>query len=84
MRLCVLISHLYNRTTNSLPTVGVVKIIIFTNPPVHCWKVQKKEICVDTCTIQAAPSAAHGSVGTIAFKSGHAGKGTRKHSEHSY
>lgn len=51
-----MLSFLYNGTTNSLPTIGIRKIIIFTNPPECYLEAQKEEIRVDG-VIQAAPSS---------------------------
>lgn len=84
MLLCTLVSHLHNGTTNSLPAVGIGKMKYLPTHLNTTGNHRKKEICVDTCTIQAAPSSRSWLLGTTAFKTGHAGNDTRRHNERSY
>lgn len=84
MFLCTLVFHFYNGTTNSLPTVVTVKTIIFTNPPEHYWTAQKKKCMLIPAWCSQLRQADYGSVGTTAFKTGHARKGIKRHNEHSY
>lgn len=81
MLLCASVSHLCNGTTNSLPTVVIVKIIIFTNPLNTTGKYGKKKYVVKSAQFRQLHQADHGCGGTTVFKTGHAGKSTRRHTD---